>query len=169
MIHETILSVSAIIVAVCAIAMTRQLWLLSNRPVVSAVVETVEGGNKGTALKLVVSNVGNRAAEDVQLRVERTELDRLLIKSSDDPTTAAVRNCFSTSSAIPLLTPGSSTECSFGFLAGESSDSTWREETTLPVKLSYRDMTTGRTFRHTVTIRIADNSSFTGSVWASRA
>lgn len=166
---SSIFSSIAILLSIASLYTAWQLWKLSNRPVVSVAVETAASGNPGTALKLVVRNEGNRPAKDVRLEVNSAALDSLLAKNTNNALIDAVRRCFQPSSTIPLLSTGCSTECSFGLLAGESSDSTWRKEATLHVTISYADLTTGRTFRHTVTIRIADNSSFTGSMWSSKA
>ncbi len=162
----TITSICALVFSVLSLLTTWQLWRRTNRPVVSVAVETVSPGKMGTALKLVVSNVGNRPAKDIRLSVDAAALARLLTNGPDDPLTAAVRKCFSPNSAIPLLIAGRSTECSFGFLAVGLPSSTWREQTTLAMSVTYRDLETGRDFRQVVNVRIADNTSFTGSMWA---
>jgi hypothetical protein len=64
-----------------------------------------------------------------------------------------------------MLIPGGSHEGSFGFLAVGLPNSTWREQTTLPVEVSYTDLETGKPFRYVVNVRIADNTTFTGRGW----
>lgn len=164
-----IVSVGTFTISALALRTTWRLWRLTNRPLVSVTVETVKSGNMGTALNLVVSNAGNRPAKDVRLSTEGEALGRLLALGSDDPTTVAVRRCFAPESTIPLLIPGRAHEGSFGFLAVGMSNSTWREQTTLPVEVSFTDLETGKPFRYIVNVRIADNSTFTGRAWAVKA
>lgn len=160
-----LVSVGTFTVSVLALRTTLRLWRFTNRPLVSVTVETVKSGNMGTALSLVVSNAGNRSAKDVRLSTDEALLGRLLALGADDATTVAVRKCFALESTIPMLIPGRSYEGSFGLLAVGLPQSTWREQTTLPVEVSYTDLEMGTPFRYVVNVRIADNATFTGSGW----
>jgi len=153
------------IVSVSSLRTTWRLWRLTNRPIVAVTVETVEAGNVGTALKIVVTNAGNRSAKNVRLNVDSVTLNSLLAAPQSDPPRIAVEKCFSPEAVIPMLTPGRAQEAAFGFLAGGSSRSTWKDQATLPLEVSYSDLETGTTFRYSLNIRIADNTSFTGSSW----
>ncbi|MGH7243784.1 MAG: hypothetical protein ACREJD_10240 [Phycisphaerales bacterium] len=164
-----IVSACTFIVSLAALVTTWRLWRLTNRPTVTVAVETFKSGNMGTALNLVVNNVGTRPAKDVRLSVDEAVLSRLLALGTNDPTTVAVRRCFSAESAIPILIPGHSHEGSFGFLALGSPNSTWREQARLPIEVSYNDLDTRRRFRYVVSVRIADSESFTGSTWNAKS
>lgn len=156
-------------ISISALVTTWRLWRLTNRPTVTVSVETVQSGNQGTALHLVVTNAGNRVATDIRLSVDETTLGRLLALGPEEPTSLAVRKCFEPESRIPVLAPGRSQEAAFGFLAVGRPSSTWREQARLLVGVAYRELETGRRFRHEVDVRIADSESFTGSRWSSKS
>ena len=162
---STAISFCALFISALALLSSWGIWRRTHRPIVTVSVETVSASSEGTALKLVVRNIGNRPAKDVQLTVDADTLNPMLVKDATDPLTVGVRRCFTPESTIPLLLPTVSIECSFGFLARGKPQSTWREQTNLPIRFCYRDLETNQMFRRNVNLRIADNTSFTGSMW----
>ncbi|BES83372.1 hypothetical protein PEC302110_04690 [Pectobacterium araliae] len=72
---KTVLSVLALVLSIVSFMFTRRSWLQSNRPIVSASVETHAGGNESIAYNLVLSNTGNRPAINVRIRVKEVEID----------------------------------------------------------------------------------------------
>ncbi len=122
---------------------TRRSWLQSNRPIVSAEVETHDSGNELIAYNLVLSNTGNRPAANVRIRIRI----RIRIKESEVDTCISewvknhkitnsicsnVMRCFSDDGEIPLLLNGKSMANSFGYTRVDE-QRFWRYGTNLPV------------------------------------
>lgn len=58
------------IVAVTGFFNTRWVWRQSNRPIVSALVETHSSGNVATLFNLTIINSGNRPATNIKLSID---------------------------------------------------------------------------------------------------
>lgn len=157
------ISVFAAVMSVIALRNTGKLWRLTNRPVVIVSVQTFSAGNQGSSLKLVVKNVGNRAAKNIQLSANPSDLDRLLIPGD---VSDRVRRCFA-GYIVPVLAAGDFSEAGFGFLAVGTPQSSWRAEALLEVTVRYNDVILHTPFEEKMNIQIADNRSFTRSMWVS--
>ena len=158
-------SIAALVISAISYWFARHSWIESNRPLVTVAVRTVSSGNQGTALQLVVSNTGNRPARDVQLLVDSGALSALLVDDRSSATVASIERVFSREHSIPVLANGESVQNSFGFLSAGSSNTTWKGDSSLPVTVTYSDLGTGRSFRETQRLRIAENTGFARGTW----
>ncbi|POE08553.1 hypothetical protein BV921_15080 [Pectobacterium odoriferum] len=167
---KTILSVLALVLSVLSFFFTRRSWLQSNRPIVSAVVETHGGGNELIAYNLVLSNTGNRPATNVRIRVKEIDIDACIsewVKNHKikNATYSDVMRCFSNDGEVPLLLNGKSMINSFGYTRGDQ-QTFWRYGANLPVVVEYSDLD-GRNYQSKQIIRIKDSDGFAGGVWQS--
>ncbi|MBD2625128.1 hypothetical protein [Trichormus variabilis] len=102
-VRTLIMSFTALI-AVFSFGNTIILWRKTNRPIISAFVETHSRGNIATTYNLLVINSGNRPAVDIQLRVVDIEtLKKCLTQEIDHPKVVELFRCFSNEGIIPLL------------------------------------------------------------------
>lgn len=156
------ISLLSALVSLTGVCLGVYFWHRANRPMVVAEIMTDESGNAGTTLELVVENVGNRPAKNVQLQISKSELDAVLM---DDISAKSVRHTFHIDNQIPILSPKAPRKTAFGFLSVGLPGSTWREEATLVITISYVDALSEKSFRHQVPIKVANNSSFTKFEW----
>ncbi|MEI7418786.1 MULTISPECIES: hypothetical protein [Pectobacterium] len=167
---KTTLSVLALMLSIVSFIFTRKSWLQSNRPIVSASVETHSGGNESIAYNLVLSNTGNRPATNVCIRVKEIEVDACISEwVKNHKTTNAiysnVMRCFSDDGEIPLLLNGKSMVNSFGYTCADE-QTFWLYGVSLPVEIKYCDLD-GRTYKSKQIIRVKDSEGFAGGVWQS--
>src|ERR1051326_287220 len=162
-----IISVAALIVSAGSVVLARLAWQESNRPIVTAPIQTVDSGNLGTALKIVVANTGNRPAKDIRLHARESELSLYFqFKGSEgDGVTDAIRRCFSDRGLIPVLANGECAENAFGFLSVGAHESTWVSECLLAIQITYGDTGTSRRFSERMKLRIGENTSFARGIW----
>ncbi|MGQ7744613.1 hypothetical protein ACUNDQ_10425 [Pectobacterium brasiliense] len=167
---KSIVSVLALILSVLSFFFTRRSWLQSNRPIVSAAVETHAGGNESIAYNLVLSNTGNRPATNVRIRVKESDIDACLsewVRSQKvkNAIYSGVMRCFSDDGEIPLLLNGKFMTNSFGYTRGDQ-QTFWRYGANLPVVVEYSDLDS-RDYQSKQIIRIKDSDGFAGGVWQS--
>ncbi|MEL7630298.1 hypothetical protein AAGW04_15040 [Pectobacterium aroidearum] len=164
---KTILSVLALVLSVFSFLFTRRSWFQSNRPIVSAAVETHDGGNESIAYNLVLSNTGNRPATNVRIRVKESDIDACLsewVRSQKvkNAIYSGVMRCFSDDGEIPLLLNGKSMKNSFGYTRGDQ-QTFWHYGASLPVEIEYCDLD-ARKYKSKQMIRIKDSDGFAGGV-----
>lgn len=165
---KTIVSTLALSVSLVSLWFSRRSWLQSNRPIVSAAVETHSGGNESIAYNLAISNTGNRPAVNVRLCAPTQFIEKCMapwVESFQGPSTtyAQVMRCFSGEGEIPLLLNGRNMTNSFGYTRGDD-QTFWRYGTSLPITISYSDLE-GRKFCTSQVISIKDSAAFAGSMW----
>jgi len=73
------ISIASVAIAVLSLVLAFHSWREANRPLVSARISVVAGGNTATALNIVVENTGNRPARNIRLlgqtHTRRTHLE----------------------------------------------------------------------------------------------
>ena len=168
---KMLISGAALVVSFFSLWFSRKNWLQSNRPIVSAAVETHAGGNESIAYNLVVTNTGNRPAVNVRLCVATNAIEKCMAPwvekfKGENTTYAHVLRCFSDEGEIPLLINGKNMTNSFGYTRGDE-QTFWRYGATLRVTISYSDLE-GRKYCVHQPIRIKDSASFAGGMWVSR-
>jgi hypothetical protein len=114
----------------------RRSWLQSNRPIVSAAVETHAGGNESIVYNLAVSNTGNRPAANVRLRASAVSVDACVAEwvknfKGIHTTFEGVMRCFTDEGEIPLLLNGKTMINSFGYTRGDD-QTFWHYGSSLP-------------------------------------
>jgi hypothetical protein len=85
---------------------TRWLWKESNRPIVSALVETHSAGNVATMFNLTVINSGSRPAINIKLTIDDYKEFEKCIQNSDNKMIEQITRCFSEYATISLLING---------------------------------------------------------------
>lgn len=165
---KTTFSALALIVSLISLWFSRRSWLQSNRPIVSAAVETHAGGNESIVYNLAVSNTGNRPAVNVRLCTATSLAEKCMAPwvnglRSTETTYAHVMRCFSEEGEIPLLLNGKNMTNSFGYTRGD--DRTfWLYGASMPITISYADLE-GRQYCTSQVLRIKDSAAFAGGMW----
>lgn len=167
---KTILSILAFVLSLVSFWFSRRSWFQSNRPIVTAAVETHIGGNESIAYNLAVSNTGNRPATNVRIRVRDNDVEMCVAEwvkhnKESDSIYSAVMRCFSDDGEIPLLLNGKTMINSFGYTRGDQK-TFWRYGASLPIKIKYCDLD-GRKYQSKQTIRVKDSAGFAGGIWSS--
>jgi len=166
---KTIVSSLALGVSLISLWFARRSWLQSNRPIVSAAVETHAGGDESIAYNLVVANTGNRPAVNVRLFSANTQIIEKCMAQwvenfrGPETTYAHVTRCFSSEGEIPLLLNGKNMTNSFGYTRGNN-HTFWHYGASLPITISYSDLE-GRKYRTSQVIKIKDSAAFAGGMW----
>ena len=161
-----VLSSVAVIVALLSVWEARRAWQQSNRPIVSAVVQTHETGNVATVYNLVVMNTGNRPAVRVRLFAKRDAINSCLSGQPDKRLLPGILGCFSAEAEIPLLVDSGRVTNSFGITSASESPSFWKYDSRLPIRITYSDLH-GRKFKSRLVLVIKDTSAFAGGAWFS--
>ncbi len=164
-----LLSILAVVISGLSLYLTYYLWVVSNRPVVSAVVSTVQSGNMGSAIQLIIRNNGNRSAKDIVLSTDEGVLHSLLVDREKSPQREAVIRVFDDNALVPILCSGESVSCAFGFLSVGNKTSTWRKEGILPISIRYKDLVNSKKYNQRINLKIADNDSITSVRWVAKS
>lgn len=167
---KTILSILAFCLSLVSFWFSRKSWLQTNRPIVTATVETHRGGNEAITYNLVVSNTGNRPATDVHIHAKINDVEACIaewVKQSIVPDSiySAVLRCFSDEGKIPLLLNGKSLTNSFGYTS-HGNRTFWLYGVNLPIKIEYYDLD-GRKYESIQTLKVKDSDGFAGGIWSS--
>lgn len=167
---RTIVSAFALVVSLISFWFSRRSWLQSNRPIVSAAVETHAGGNESIVYNLAVSNTGNRPATNVRIRAAKSSVEACVSKwvnnfKGPSTTFSGVMRCFSEDGEIPLLLNGKTMINSFGYTRGDE-QTFWRYGSVLPIEIEYNDLE-GRRYCSAQKLRIKDSAGFAGGIWES--
>ena len=148
---------------------TRQLWQQSNRPIVSALVETYTSGNTSILYNLVIINSGNRPATNVKLNINNeNEFKKCFTQKIDDLDNGVVRGikrCFSEEGFIPLLLNGEKKTNSFGITSKIKDDNLWIYKSSFFVTIRYNDLE-GKQYKSLINLQIKDSNAFAGSSWS---
>ncbi|MFP1853724.1 LPXTG cell wall anchor domain-containing protein [Lonsdalea quercina] len=166
---NTILSTLALALSLVSFWFSRRSWLQSNRPIVTAAVETRAGGSKAIAYNLAISNTGNRPGINIRIHARENDIETCVaewVKDNKDSNTiyTGVMRCFSNNGEIPLLLNGKTMTNSFGYTQGDQ-ETFWINGASLPIKIEYYDLD-GRRYQSKQTIRIKDSACFAGGIWS---
>ena len=138
-------------------------WRETYRPVVTARINTKEGGDLGFALDVVVENAGTRPAHDVWLEAVEADVRKAMKNGAapgiDLPLDA--KRVFFSKVVIPVLPNGNMATNPFGTL-GQHGD--WVPGATIAVTLHYQG-SRGRRFRETTYFLLHDNTGFAQTSW----
>jgi hypothetical protein len=169
---KTIFSAGAIGVSLVSLLFARRSWLQTNRPIVSATVETFSGGNRAITYNLVVSNTGNRPAVNVRLFVNEIELNAAMSfdsKNCDESGKVDYNNilrCFSEKGEIALLRNGADVSNSFAYTSGNGK-SFWIYDARIPIIIKYFDLE-GRKYNASQKLIVKDSEGFAGGMWSKK-
>lgn len=104
-----LVALAALVVSGFSFYFSIKSWRETNRPIVTACISSFSpGGEKGTALNILVENTGNRPAKSVRLSVKAEDLDAALVENVNDVWRRTITRCFSDRGVIPILGNGKS-------------------------------------------------------------
>ncbi len=161
---------AALVMSGVALWITNRLWVRSNRPIVSAFIQTSFSGNQSRGYDIVAVNSGSRPAVEVQLRVQDEDLLAALADGVESNPLHKVlredvRRCFSSYGDIPLLLNNQTKTNSFGYTGPAGGRGTfWKPGASFEVTIAYRDLDK-RSFKSTLPLHIRDSETFAGGAW----
>lgn len=164
---RTLFTGLAVAVSLFSLLLSHRAWIRSNRPIVVAAIETLEGGNLAIPLNLTVMNSGNRPALRIRFHAKKSDITKILHNPSGRSIEEAIYKCFSADAEIPLLLDGKTVTNSFGFLSVNKDNSSWIDKSTLKIKVSYFDLD-GRKYKSVLNLVIKGEKGFAGSIWNER-
>ncbi len=94
------------LVAILGFFNTRLLWKQTNRPIVSAFVETHSTDNRDLRFNLIIANTGNRPAIDIKLTIDNKDKFKECIENSEHEMIDYIFGCFEDYATILLLING---------------------------------------------------------------
>jgi hypothetical protein len=156
------LSAAAILISLLALWSSWRVWRKSNRPIVTAFVTELAGGNVSTVFNLVVANTGNRPATHVRLHATSVDIDQLVDPGAPKERRQDIANCFLQEAEIPLLRNSEELTTSFG--AVKSPGAWLNYGAQIAIEITYRDLD-GGTYISKLPLRIYARDGFGGGVW----
>ena len=160
------LPITAFFISLCSFLFAKWNWRESNRPIVSAMIRTANGGNEAIAYEIVVINSGNRPATGIRLQANLEDIKGCLAQVSqanlENVSWKDVVACFSEAGEIPLLLQGREATNAFGVT--KRTDGFWTYGSRFNVKVSYSDLA-GRKYTSFQALVVADTMGFAGGFW----
>ena len=156
-----VISVLSATVALVSVCFAIYSWQEANRPLVSAQVVAVDGGNNAIALNLVVENSGNRPAKNIRIFANQADVLAALDKPGFMPKDA--HRVFFSHVYIPLLIHGRVASNAFGHLGNEPG--AWRSGAQIPVKVVYSGLG-WRRYSNKLRLLLSDDAGFAQTFWA---
>jgi len=92
---STGISSIALLLSAFAIYVTRQNWKETNRPIVTAAIETFTSGNIATLYNLCLHNSGNRPAVEIRIHALEKDIEKILDNSAPEFHSNSVRRSLS--------------------------------------------------------------------------
>ncbi|GAB4534363.1 MAG: hypothetical protein Tsb0014_20490 [Pleurocapsa sp.] len=152
------------IVAILGFFNTRWLWKQTNRPIVSAFVETHSAGNVATMFNFIIVNTGNRPAIDIKLTIDNKQEFKECIANPENEMTEYIFGCFENSAIIPLLIDGEKRSNSFGLTSIKKEQNIWKYGSSFSITINYKDLEK-KQYQSKLSLYIKDSESFAGSSW----
>ncbi len=159
-----IIPIVALIVSLCSLLISLDVWRRSFRPIVSAAVKTHAAGNVLIAYDLVILNSGTRPARNIRIRPVGNSLDAALGRDATADNRQRWLACFD--QTIPVLQPNERVSCSFG-TTQVNDTGFWKHKATIRIRLIYEEWLGGfmRRYPEEQDIQIVSSESFTGFSW----
>jgi len=151
---------------------TTRLWGKINRPVIIAFVDINHAGQGITTYDLVVRNIGNLAATEIQLKAKEEDIMICIqqeykdLIASELPSTFldGVLKCFSRDLRIVILSSQESTKNAFGSTSGNPQSNMWIYESSFPIKIAYKDLA-GKRYETQMQLVIQPRDMFANLQW----
>lgn len=154
------------LVAVVGIFNTRWIWKQTNRPIISALVETESIGNMMSTFNLTVVNSGNRPATNIRLTIDDyEEFKKCLAKKVEDPLINSINRCFSEDGTIPLLINGEKRTNSFGLISENKEHNTWNYGSSFNISIAYKDLKQKK-YKSNLALFIKHTDAFAAGSWS---
>jgi preprotein translocase subunit SecY len=159
---DTQIALVSLIVSILALSMTLVFWRKQFRPIVTASVRTVKGGNTAITYSLKIMNSGTIPAKNITIKINETEASQALGSAS------SVENqekwLYSINqNPIYILQNGDATSCSFGF-TGVNNSGFWIYGSKISILITYEGWF-GYKYEESQLLKIQDSDSFTGHMW----
>lgn len=160
----------ATLVAVLSFFNTVRLWLKTNRPIISAFVETESARNVATTYNLLVINSGNRPAVNIRLNLKMSieDFKKCITKEIDNPHVEQILKCFNNDGEIPLLINQDKTSNYFGITSIKTEDNIWKPYSSLPIEINYQDLE-GKKYSSKLSLVIKYSKAFAGMEWSKKS
>ncbi len=161
---QTWIALCATCISASALYFSMRSFRESNRPIITAEIKTHSGGNTAIAYNLHVYNIGSRPASQIRLHAKDRQIRRLVSSNPPKKKHEEIFRCFSKNGLIPLLHPGCEVKNAFGATSIEPEQNTLNYHSTLPIKISYRDLN-NRRYTSQILLIVKDSDSFAGTSW----
>jgi hypothetical protein len=155
------IAMTALVVSLCSLLISFDLWRRSFRPIVTVAVKTHSGGNVAILYDLVVVNSGTLPAKDIRIQLSENALASAFGGDATKENKERWLACLN--SVIPILHHNDRVSCSFG-TTKINNTGFWKYDAKLHVTIKYRSWF-GWSYRGEQEIQIADSDSFTGYSW----
>ena len=166
---RTIFMGIATLVAVFSFFTTIRLWQKTNRPIISAFIETHSTGNMATTYNLLVINSGNRPAVNIRtiLKIDDKKFQECITQELNHRNVQAIKKCFSSEGEIPLLVNQEKVSNYFGLTSTKTEDNIWKYRSSLPIEIRYQDLD-GRKYISKQTLVVKYSKAFAGHEWSEK-
>ncbi len=159
---DTQIALVSLLVSIASLSISFLFWRKQFRPIVTASVRTVKGGNTAITYALKIMNSGAIPAKNITIKINAIEAEKSLGASSS--TEEKEKWLYSINqSHIYALQNGDATSCSFGFTKANDCGF-WVYGSVLPIEISYEGWF-GYKYRESQLLKIQDSDSFTGFMW----
>ncbi|NLA40739.1 MAG: hypothetical protein GX874_04925 [Smithella sp.] len=160
---DTIIAISAFIIALISLGISVHFWRRSFRPIVTAMVKTHAAGNMATIFDLEIMNTGSIPAKNIQLKAQQEGINKALGQDAISDNKRRWLCCFDEENMINILHNNSSVKCSFGH-SKEKDQGFWKYKAKIPITIEYEGWFGKRYIQHQ-DIQVIDSNSFTGYHW----
>ena len=157
-------SVIALIISLCSLLISFDVWRRSWRPVVTVMVKTHAEGNVAILYDLVIKNSGSLPALNIRITPVPSSLEAALGKDASEDNRKRWLACFD--QTIAVLQNDAETSCSFGTTQANDTGF-WKYKALIRVTITYQ-LSFGWfifNYRDEQDIQIASSESFTGYSW----
>ena len=153
------------LVAVLGFFSTKWRWTQSNRPIISALVETYSSGNIATCYNLTIINSGNRPAINIKLTINDYQKFKECTDNKNEEIIEPIVRCFNRNAIIPLLVNGDKISNWFGTTSVKKEENTWKYGSSFPISITYGDLE-DRKYKSKLVLYIKNSKAFADSSWS---
>lgn len=157
-----IVATASLLVAISSLTLTWLLWRKTNRPILTAWISSVAGGNEGIALNIVVENSGNRPAKDIMLVAKKKPVLAALSHPHNGSVPKDALHCFFSGKQVSVLANGKRVTNAFGHLGSHAG--AWKSGAAIPLLIRYRGLGNER-YRAKMNLILVDDNGFAQSSW----
>lgn len=164
----------ALIISCISLFMTGKLWLKTNKPIVTAIINLnfPDNPSPSSPLKLIIYNSGNRPATNIKLKVNPRiwfkvrfpimsvdhEIKSIFNEKASIKDIDFIKKIFSKEVEIPVLINGKDIETAFG------SFNYIKVGSQLPIIIEYSDLD-NKKHKSKLTLLMLDPKGFGGGIW----
>lgn len=154
-----LISIVVLLVAFTSLCFSLKTWRKSYRPIVSAMLTTIDDRETARYFKLELINTGLIPAKNVKLNASYSDLKKSLEDQVTEPYFNKILKCFDEKTVILSMHQNTPFKCLFGFCS-TGSTKFWKYGSTVSVNLTYQDFF-NKTYNENLTIKIMDSTNIT--------